>query len=64
MLDVEHGIKVTYLENLSATVSTASKLLDNGRWVIKFIVTYLNGLKGGSKGSNNPRRFYVMTLVY
>ena len=64
MLDVEHSTKVTYLENLSAIVNTASKPLDNGRWVIKSIVTYSNGLEGGSKGSNNPRDFYVTSLVY
>ena len=55
MLEVEHGTKVTYLENLSTIVNTASKPLDNGRWVIKSIIIYSNGLEGGSKGSNNPR---------
>ena len=64
MLDVEYSTKVTYLVNLSTRVNTASKPLDNGRWVIKSIVTYSNGLEGGSKGSNNPRGFYVTTLVY
>ena len=64
MLDVDYGTKVKYLENLSTIVNTVSKPLDNGRWVIKSIVTYSNGLEGGSKGSNNPRGFYVSTLVY
>ena len=64
MLDVEHSTKLTYLENLSTIVNTVSKPLDNGRWVIKSIVTYSNGLEGGSKGTNNPRGFYVTTLVY
>ena len=64
MLDVKHGTKETYLENLSTVVNTTSKLLDNGKQVIKSIVTYSNGLEGGSKGSNNPRGFYVTTLVY
>ena len=63
MLDVEHGTKVTYLENLLTIVNTALKPLENRRWVIKSIVTYLNGLEGGSKGSNSPRGFYVTTLV-
>ena len=64
MLDVKHGIKVIYLENLSTIVNTATKPLDNRKWAIKSIVTYSNGLEGGSKGSNNPRGFYVTTLVY
>ena len=63
MLDIEYGTKVIYLENLSTIVNTALKLLDNGRGVIKSIVTYSNGLEGGSKGSNNSRGFYVTNLV-
>ena len=63
MLDVEHITKVIYLEKLLTIVNTGLKPLDNGRWVIKSIVTYSNGLKGGSKGSNNPRGFYLTILV-
>ena len=60
---MEHGTKVTYLENLSTIVNTTAKLLDNGRLVIKSTVIYPNGLEGGSKCSKNPRDFYVTTLV-
>ena len=63
MLNVEHGTKVKYLENLLTIVYTISEPLDNRKWVIKSIVTYSNGLEGGSKNINNPRGFYVTTLV-
>ena len=63
MLYIEHGTKVIYLENLSIILKNVSKPLDNGSWVIKSIVTYSNSVEGGSKGSNNPRGFYVTTLV-
>ena len=63
VLDVEHDTNVTYLENILAIVNTVLKPLDNVKWVLKSIVTYSNGLEGDSKGSNNPRGFYVTTLV-
>ena len=63
MLDIEYSAKVTYLENLSIIVNTMLTLLDNRKWVIKSIVTYSNSLKRGSKGSSNPRGFYIATLV-
>lgn len=54
---MEQGINVTNFENLSTIVNTASKPLETGRWVIKSIVTYSNGLEGGSNGYSNPRGF-------
>ena len=64
MLDAKHSTKVTYLENLSTIVNTTSKLFNNERGVIKSIITYSNGLERGFKGMNNPRGFFVVTLVY
>ena len=57
VLVVEHGKNVIYLENRSTMVNTASYPLDIGRWVIRSMVTYSNGLDGGSKGYNRPNGF-------